>query len=345
MDPRRIPVRPAASTLLALALLLSGCTSSKSRPLRPVEPDVKLAERATKAGEWRSAAERWYAVWQESSGSDLRACAEASRALLELGDANSAVNLLDQGLALEPGNAGLLELKARALTQLGYRRAAQEYLERALASDPACSSARLELARLRFELGLPNAALPLLREHVERTGGDGPSYALLARVLRATGDGPGAFDAWRASFQRGPASVPDLLAAAALGLDEVVLAAHPEAGSVSRDWLQQAIASDPQCTPAHFQLGLMSEGAGAYEEAVQHYRRAVETDPACLAALTNLAILHAGRGEEVPAREMVGRALQLETDPVRRAALAALLAPFELGTPEGPKLPEVPPDD
>lgn len=85
---------------------------------------------------------------------------------------------------------------------------------------------------------------------------------------------------------------------------------------------------DPQCTTAHFQLGVLSEETGAYDAAIAHYRRAVETDPSCLIALRNLAVLYSGRNEEPKTREMVQRALQLEQDADRRRALLRLLDPF-----------------
>lgn len=312
-----------------VVVALVGCRTSRARPVRPGEPDAKAAAAATQRGDWRAAAERWWAVWLASPEGDAKACAEASRALLELGDAESAGNLLDDGLAKFPNDATLAELKSRSLEKLGFRRAAEEYIERALEIEPERSSALLALGRIRVDLGLETSAVQPLRKFVGQTGGDASSYALLARALRGSGDQSGSYQAWKHTFEIGKPTVEQLLSAASLALDPDVRSAHPDAPAVSRGWLERALDMDPMCTRAHFQLGLLSHELGAYESAIAHYRRAVETDPSCLMAITNLAILYAGASDEAGTRQMVERALALEKDEDRRRALQRLLDPFE----------------
>lgn len=313
---------------LALASV-AACSTGRPSPVRPGEPDAKAAAAATQRGDWRAAAERWWAVWLASPEGDARACAEAAHALIELGDAESADNLLDQGLALFPKDANLFEWKSRSLEKLGFRRAAEEYQQRALELEPSRASALLGLGRLRVDLGLETSAVGPLRQFVTQTGGDMASYSLLARALRGSGDASGSYQAWRRAFELGQPKVEELLSASSLALDPDVRGAHPEAPATSRGWLERALTLDPMCTRAHFQLGLLSHELGAYEQATEHYRRAVETDPGCLMAITNLAILHSGAGDEVGTRNMVGRALELEKDADRRRALQRLLDPFE----------------
>lgn len=313
---------------LALASI-AACRTAKAPKVRPGEPDAKAAAAATQRGDWRAAAERWWAVWLAAPNGDAKACAEAARALLQVGDAESASNLLDQGLAKFPQDPELVEWKSRTLEKLGFRRAAEEYLERALQIDPDRSSALLALGRVRVDLGLEMSAVAPLRKFIGQTGGDADSYALLAHALRGSGDMSGAYQAWLRVFQLGQPKVEDLLRASSLALDPDVRAAHPEAPSTSRGWLERALGMDPMCTEAHFQLGLISHELGAYEQAIAHYRRAVETDPSCLMAITNLAILYSGAGDEAQTRQMVGRALDLEKDTERRRKLQRLLDPFE----------------
>ncbi len=314
----------------ALAATLA-CRSSRPRPIRPGEPDPKAAAAATQRGDWRVAAERWWAVWISSPEGDLHACIEAAHALMEVGDAESAGNLLDQGLLKFPKDPDLLEWKGRSLEKLGFRRAAAEYFERTLAQEPNRSSALLGLGRVRVSLSLESSAVDPLRRFVAQTGGDAESYALLAIALRGSGDTSGAYQAWQRSFEMGQPRVEDLLSASSLALDPDVRNAHPDAPATSRRWLERALSMDPMCTRAHFQLGLLSHELGAYDDAVEHYRRAVETDPSCLMALTNLAILYSGAGKEAETREIVGRALQLEKDADRRRALDRLLDSFKKG--------------
>jgi Flp pilus assembly protein TadD len=217
---------------LALATVCA-CRTSKPRPLRPGEPDPKAAAAATQRGDWRVAAERWWSVWLAAPDGDVHACVEASRALIQLGDAESAGNLLDQGLLKFPKDPELLEWKSRSLEKLGFRRAAEEYLERTLAVDPNRSSALLAQGRVRVSLGLETAAVQPLRKYVSQTGGDAESYALLAIALRGSGDASGSYMAWRQSFALGEPRVEDLLSAASLALNPDVRNAHPDAPTSS----------------------------------------------------------------------------------------------------------------
>ncbi len=312
---------------------VAACRTGRARTVQPGEPDAKAAAAATQRGDWRKAAERWWAVWLAAPAGDARACAEAARALIELGDAESAGNLLDQGMLRFPKDANLVEWKSRSLEKLGFRRAAEDFLQRALVLEPDRSSALLGLGRIRVELGLETSAVQLLRKFVAQTGGDAASYTLLAVALRGSGDASGSYQAWKRAFELGQPLVEEYLSAASLALDADVRSAHPEAPATSRVWLESALAKDPMCTRAHFQLGRLSHELGAYGQAIEHYRRAVETDPSCLMAITNLAILYSGASDESGTRKMVELALALEKDTERRRMLQRLLDPFE-GQPE-----------
>jgi Flp pilus assembly protein TadD len=298
--------------------------------------DPHAAAAATARKDWREAADRWYAVYLAGQGRDPKAILETSRALLMLEDAESASNMIDIALRDHPEDVDLLELKADILTTMGYRRPAERYYQRVLDKDPVRPASLLAIGRVRIQLGLEGAAVAPLQELVRVRGGDYESYSLLARALAGSGDGAGAFVAWKQAFQHPGATVEDMLSAAALSLDPAVRRAHPDATAVCHGWIEKAIAFDPQCSSAHFQLGLLSEETGAYDAAIAHYRRAVELDPSCLQALTNLAILYSSRGDEPRTRELVQRALQFEVEPDRRRALWHLLDHFERKSDEKP---------
>lgn len=298
-------------------------------PVSGASSDPNAAAQATVRKNWRDAADRWYAVYLAEQGRNPRAILETSRALLMLDDAESANNMIDQGLAAHPEDVDLLEMKADIMVSMGYRRPAERYYQRVLDKDPERASALLAIGRARIQLGLEGSAIAPLQELVRVRGGDYESYSLLARALKGSGDASGAFAAWKQAFQHPGATIEDMLTAAALSLDANVRRAHPDATAVCHGWLEKAIAFDPQCSSAHFQLGLLSEETGAVDAAITHYRRAVELDPGCLHALTNLAILYSSRGDEPKTREMVQRALQFEVEADRRRALLRLLDPFE----------------
>ena len=323
--------RPAAAVVLLLVLpalsALGGCEAPRKNTPKGRATQAE-AEAATRAGDWKTAADRWHSIFLADPECPVRPCAETARALLRLKDAESAANLLDLGLAKHPGDPDLLERKGEALVQLGFRRAAEECFEKALAADPRRAGALLALGRLRVELGLESAAIVPLKRAIALTGGDFETWRLLAKAWRASGSPREAYEAWLQAFALGEGAVDDLVEAATLFVDESLRHAHPEAGEKMLVWLNRAVERDPQCTRAHFQLGVISEELGGHEEAIEHYRRAVEVDPGCLMALTNLAILYARRGDERNTREMVERALALEQDGMRRKALQRLLDPF-----------------
>jgi len=329
MSERLERTTASRSILPALAaLVMSGCSTPERSVLR-VLPSRTEAEAATQAGDWKAAAERWYALFMADPGRPIDACAAASRAFLALKDAESASHVLDMGLTVHATDADLLELKGEALVALGFRRAAEDYFDRALAVDPRRVTALVNLGKLRIDLGLESAAVKPLRRAVEITGGDFQTWRLLAKAERESNNPRGAYESWVRAFTMGEGSVEDLVEAASLFVDESFRKAHPESGEQMIHWLQSAIAREPQCARAHFQLGVLSEEMGQREDAVEHYRRAVEIDPSCLMALTNLAVLYSSLGQEQGAREMVTRALTLEQDGNRRKALQKLLDPFD----------------
>jgi tetratricopeptide (TPR) repeat protein len=332
-DGSASPVAGARASGLHLALcagLLALCACNSSRRQLPtVIPSRAEAESATRAGDWRLAADRWYALFMADPARPADACAKAARAFLELRDADSASNLLDLGLAEHPEDSELLDQKGEALAALGFRRAAETWFQRSLARDPRRVSALVHLGQLRIDLGLESGAVKPLREAVAITGGDFETWRLLARAEREAGEPARAFESWVKAFTMGEGSIADLVEAATLFVDESFGRAHPEARAQMKRWLETAIERDPQCTRAHFQLGLQAEDCGQRDEAIAHYRRAVEIDPGCLMALTNLAILYSDKGDELPARDMVTRALALEQDGGRRKALQKLLDPFD----------------
>jgi tetratricopeptide (TPR) repeat protein len=327
-----------ASLVLALCAGGAACRSTGRPKLPSVMPTRAEPEAATRAGDWRSAAERWYALFMADPARPAEACAQAAHAFLELRDAESASNLLDMGLASHPEDPELLDRKGEALSALGYRRAAEAWFQRSIALDPKRVPALVHLGKLRMDLGNESAAVKPLREAVRISGGDFETWRLLARAEREAGDPKHAFESWVKAFSMGEGSVADLLEAATLFVDESFGREHPEVRAQMKKWLLTAIERDPQCARAHFQLGVQAEDCGQREEAIEHYRRAVEIDPSCLMALTNLAILYADAGMEAPARDMVGRALALEQDGGRKKALQKLLEPFD----KKPKTAETP---
>jgi tetratricopeptide (TPR) repeat protein len=294
-------------------------------PSPAYEPNPReAAESAMEMGNWALAAERWYALFLQDRNA-VEPCAMTARSLLHTKDADSASHVLDIGLAKHPDDPDLCELKGDALVELGFRRPAEEYYLRALKADANRVSVLLSLASLRMDLGWETAAIAPLEQAVAIKGGDAASWYMLARARRAAANSCGAFEAYAKSLALQEGSVDDLVSAATLPINDALRRAHPEAPQTMLSWLERAAARDPQCTKAHFMMGVLSEELGKKDDAIAHYRRSVETDPGCLMSLRNLAVLYASLGDEANTREIVGRALQLEKDQDRRHGLQRLL--------------------
>src|SRR5205085_2155924 len=117
------------------------------------------AEQATELGKWDVAAQRWYSIFVGSQRTDARACGESARALMHLGDTESALHVLEDGLASDEDSAELYELKADALVQQSFRRAAEHCYEEAVKKDPKRATAWRGLGSVRIDLGYEGAAV------------------------------------------------------------------------------------------------------------------------------------------------------------------------------------------
>jgi hypothetical protein len=102
-----------------------------ARTVQPGEPDAKLAAQATQQGNWKVAAERWWAVWISTRGGRSQGLRGSRARAARAGRRDGArATCSTRGSARYPNDANLLELKSRSLSKLGFRRAAEEYLER-----------------------------------------------------------------------------------------------------------------------------------------------------------------------------------------------------------------------
>jgi predicted Zn-dependent protease len=344
LDRRENALAPKAVAAGAFVLcsFFCACQTHSTMPSAScVANPREAAESAMQAGNWGLAAERWYAVFLQDRDA-VEPCAMTARALLHTKDADSASHVIDLGLENHPDNAELCELKADALVQLGFRRAAEEYYLRALEKEPKRASALLSLASMRMDLGWETAALGPLEQAIAITGGDPASWYMLAQARRAAGNPCGAFEAYAKAFARNQGSVDQLVAASTLTINDTLRRAHPDAPEVMQSWLARVVSREPQCTKAHFMLGVLSEELGNKDQAITQYRRAIETDPACLMSLRNLAVLYASMGDEKNTRDIVSKALALEKDHERRKALQRLLDPFENKTAAEHKVSQTP---
>lgn len=330
-------------TLATLAFALCACASDDVGIRRMPEPQrvsPDSARAASDKGDWNLAASSWYELYLRGGDDAPLACAEAARALCELGDFPGAQRLLESALKRTPDQIELLEALANVLIRSGFRRAAEPHLERVLELQPERISTLLLLARTRFELGLEAASIAPLERRIALGGGDAETWILLARARRGAGQYPQAVEAYAQAFRLGETSPDRLIYAASLYFE----AAEGQRGGLdaglAEEWLTRACELDPQSAAAQVLLGRLREEAGRMDEALVCYRRAVEADPGDRNALRRLAEFHKQRGERELALAVGQRLVDLEKGPERRAEaerwfaeLSAVPAPPAPGRP------------
>ena len=316
-DARRVRSGPAGwSWLPTVLVLLFGCMSGEERR------HYDSADEATAAEDWPRAAELWFEVHRAEDPKTQRTYRETARALYESGDAASACAILEQGIAEFPGDVELPEFKAVLLERCGYHRAAEAAYAHLLTIDPDHRAALCALGRLRLELGLERAAEEPLLRALELYEDDAATRAFLGRVYDVSGRPELAYLNYGRAIELGCVDADILLDASMLAMK----VEFPDARLQALGWLDTLCELDPQCTSAHYLRGVYLVDLERPDEAVIALRRAVETDPACQQALEQLARVYVDLGDQPRAEEMVERALEIERDPVRRAALMALVA-------------------
>jgi tetratricopeptide (TPR) repeat protein len=308
---------------IGLALLIGACATERSSIPRPapgqrVDPD--RARAATDAGDWETAAALWNELFMVGGADEVQSCREAARALMEMGDLDSARAVLELGMRRDPGHPELLEAQGDVLARMGFRRAADAAYSQALEVDPDRPHAMLELARIRVELGRPHQALEILKRRVALGSDDAETHLLKARALAACDRPEEAYAAFVRAFELGEDDPRFLISAACLAFDDRMRTSE-SCRRQSRAWLEQAVETDPQLTLAHFYLGVLDEQRGDLESARQRYDRAVETDPAHAPSLTRLAGVLDQLDQPEEAARIALLALKYEDAPGRRVRL------------------------
>ena len=312
-----------AATLVLVAL--AACATPRDVGIQTNE---RLAEAASRRGDWSLAADLWHRVYLADQLNNPRACLETSRALAELGDPASAEALLRDGIKRFPLDPALHELHGYVLEQTGWRRAAEAAYAAALELQPGLALSLKGLGRVRLQLGLENAAIPPLRRLVELDPTP-ESLRLLVEAARKAEDPVVAYEAYLHLFDEIRGETAELIDAGSLALSQALRDTRRASSAVCEAWLARALEIDPQLTRAHALLGRYRMLAGDDQAAILHLTRACETDPANVAALLDLAELRLKGAELEAARRLLDRADGLAGETAARARLNALFVRAE----------------
>jgi tetratricopeptide (TPR) repeat protein len=366
---RELTCRGLFPALLIGLLSVAACRG----PLGPDERDRTwaAAERASRSGDWTSAASLWNELRLGDEAGGPRPCAETVRALLALGKTDEALALAEASVERFPKDSELRALRADILSQLGFPRAAEAELLIATRLAPDVGRYWLELATVQLALSSPQSAAHSILQaercaSLSATACDPNKLALVAarcarsqafygmaqeryhRAVELAQNSPTALEGPLHSpgFEPGelppqPTRIELLVEAASLYTTPDSPAPEPATLELALSWSAEASRQDPQFVCAHFVHAVLLERAGRGEEALSSYRRAVEVDGHHLGATTNLALLCRQMGRWNEAQGLFERALRLEQDPERRAQLSALSA--ENPNPPAPAAPSAAP--
>jgi tetratricopeptide (TPR) repeat protein len=323
----RNPVWICALALAALGSCASGPRRGVRRHPEPQRVTLESARAASQSGQWPLAASSWYEIYLAGRAEAPMACVEAARALGEMGDVQSARNLLDQGFKRYPESLELLEAHAEVLEKAGFRRAAEPYLERVLERNPDRLSTLLFLARLRVELSLEDKALPLLERRIALGGADALTWRLIARAQRKAGRTAEALDAYAKAFEYGENDPDRLVHAASLYVDSDAEQRGTVDAAVVRTWLRRAVELDPQLAVGHEYLGRLCQQGGDGAAAIACFERALELDPGRNELALRLGRMHLAAGNTARAAALAKHALKSERDLERKAEFERWLEP------------------
>ena len=197
---------------------------------------------------------------------------ERAKAFLDNGNDQQAMLGLRQVVKLKPQNADVHQQLAVAYGNLGEVDRARRHLERAVTLAPDRVDALIQLATVQLDQQDPQPASLHLQRILELAPDDPDARWLLGRAQLMAGDVPGAV----ATFEQ-----------AAAGSEPPAWARNEWGGALARGGRPDAalaqfravLAVDPDNAQALFYVGLVLEGRGRVEEAVDHYCRSMTAQP------------------------------------------------------------------
>ncbi|MEM1179412.1 MAG: tetratricopeptide repeat protein [Acidobacteriota bacterium] len=214
-------------------------------------------------------------VIQEGSSSLL--IWERAKAFLEDGNFRQASLGLAQVVRLQPDNVEARYQLAIVYGNLDQPEKSLSEMEKVVEADPSLVDAQVQLGKLHLDLGRPASAVDPLRRVLERAPDDPDAGWLLGRAEMATGAvhrAVATFESAREAARRSGASIPSWA-------HNDWGAALAQTGRLQEAFSQfeKALAADPNDPQTLFYLGLVYEGTGRPDEAVEYYCRSTRIQP------------------------------------------------------------------
>jgi tetratricopeptide (TPR) repeat protein len=197
---------------------------------------------------------------------------ERAKSFLDNGNYEQAARGLKQVVELRPSNPDVHLQLAIAYGNLGNLGLSRHHLERSVELAPDLVDSRVRLATVLLELQKPAEAVPHLARVLELAPDDPDAGWLLGKAQVLAGD----LAAGLASFAHTEAAALDIPAWAHNEYGRALAQAGRTDAALTH--FRAALAKDPENVQALFFLGLVLEGLGRIDEAVEHYCRSVSVE-------------------------------------------------------------------
>lgn len=207
-----------------------------------------------------------------------------SLALYNKGQIRAALDVVIQGLKLDPENAVLLNHLGVFAAKLGDAAAAETAYRRAIAADPGCAENYFNLGNLLRAQKRPVEAESAYRSAVAAKPDFADAYSNLGNLLREQNRPDEAEAAYRTAIESRPDSADTYSNLGNLLREKKCLDGAEAA-------YRQAIAKRPDYAEAHSNLGLLLKEQKRTAEAEAAYRQAIALKPGYAEGLSNLGVL------------------------------------------------------
>jgi len=290
-----------------LILLLCACSAAPSA----AETWSQNMSTAVREGNQLGQLDLWRQRHQAASGLDPVALVGLGRALVQQGQLDVALRVLEAGDRRLGGRSGPVALElGRTERLLGQGVRAVAALERATVAPDRPEGAWYELARAQLEAGLNDEAARSAVRAAREAPHSVESLDLLVGCSALTGDTEQEYAGLVRRMGLGGMDVSGLLRLAQLGLGSE--AQGPRDGERAWAALRRAVGKDPQSVQANRMLGQIIAGRGEHVQAVRYFERAAELDPGNRVLMLELAGCLRSAGQEERADQMQRHAETLQ---------------------------------
>eukprot|EP00172_Hildenbrandia_rubra_P001340 Plantae.Rhodophyta-Hildenbrandia_rubra.ctg18775.p1 GENE.Plantae.Rhodophyta-Hildenbrandia_rubra.ctg18775~~Plantae.Rhodophyta-Hildenbrandia_rubra.ctg18775.p1 ORF type:complete len:853 (-),score=107.00 Plantae.Rhodophyta-Hildenbrandia_rubra.ctg18775:3177-5735(-) len=230
-----------------------------------------------------------------------------------------AIAILEGALVCDAENGNVKNKLAELLANVGVRlkhaslpAEARKYFQRAIEVSPKYAHAYYNIGVATADLGDMHSALQYYKRCVSLNAMHTEALANIGALYRSFhNDNEAAVRYYELALSTNPSdeSTKKNLATALAELGNAQNKAEPK---IARKLLKKALALDPLCAVAHYNLGLSYHVSGKYERAITCYRLAAHLDTKYAASWNNMGIIYKTLSDNATAVQCYKRALEVD---------------------------------